>query len=218
MRANILWVEGKRANGPHFVSDLRKKGFLIDTVPTGKAALEYLAISGADLVVVDASSFRTSGKRICSEIREKWNNLPILLIANPDRSADKDTAADVVLQLPFTTRKLINRINPLLPAESDNLLRLGPLRLDLKNRRVSCLEKETHLTPRLTSLLRMFIEHPNEVLEREDLFRKVWNTEYTGDTRTLDVHISWIRQAIEPDPRKPRFLITIRGVGYRLDT
>lgn len=218
MSANILWIEGKRANGPHFVSDLRKKGFEVETVSTGKAALEYLANSGADLVVVDAASFRTSGKRICREIREKWSKLPILLIANPDRPVEKDGDADVVLQLPFTTRKLINRIKPLLPAESANLLRSGPLRLDLENRRVSCLEKETHLTPRLTSLLRMFIEHPNEVLEREDLFRKVWNTEYTGDTRTLDVHISWIRQAIEPDPRKPRFLITIRGVGYRLDT
>jgi DNA-binding response OmpR family regulator len=61
------------------------------------------------------------------------------------------------------------------------------------------------------------MENPNQVLEREDLFRKIWNTEYTGDTRTLDVHISWIRQAIEPNPRKPRFLITIRGMGYRLD-
>jgi DNA-binding response OmpR family regulator len=61
------------------------------------------------------------------------------------------------------------------------------------------------------------MEHPNEVLEREDIFRKIWSTEYTGDTRTLDVHISWIRQAIEENPRKPRYLITIRSVGYRLD-
>ena len=61
------------------------------------------------------------------------------------------------------------------------------------------------------------MEHPNEVLERKDLFRRIWNTEYTGDTRTLDVHISWIRQAIEQNPRKPRYLITIRGIGYRLD-
>jgi DNA-binding response OmpR family regulator len=217
-KAIILWIEGKRANGPYFVPDLRKKSFLVETVPTGAAALGYLSDAGADLVVVDAASFRTSGKRICQQIREKWERLPILLIAHPDRPIGKDHCADVVLELPFTIRKLVNRINPLLPAESDNLLRSGPIRLDLEHRRVSCLEKEEHLTPRLTSLLQHFMEHPNEVLLREDLFRRVWDTEYTGDTRTLDVHISWIRQAIEPNPRRPRFLITMRGVGYRLDT
>jgi DNA-binding response OmpR family regulator len=77
--------------------------------------------------------------------------------------------------------------------------------------------KEERLTPRLTSLLHLFMLHPGEVLERDDIFRQVWKTEYIDDTRTLDVHVSWLRQAIEEDPRKPRFLKTIRGVGYRLD-
>lgn len=218
MQARILWIEGKRANGPYFVPDLRKKGFNVETVPNGRAALAYLSETGADLVVVDASSFRSSGKRICQDIREKWGKLPVVLIANPEKTIGKEACADVILHQPFTIRKLVNRIHPLLPAESDNLLRSGPIRLDLEHRRVSCLEKEDHLTPRLTRLLQIFMEHPNEVLLRKDLFRKVWETEYTGDTRTLDVHISWIRQAIEPNPRRPRFLITIRGVGYRLDT
>jgi DNA-binding response OmpR family regulator len=217
-KAKILWIEGKRANGPYFVPDLRKKGFSVETVPNGRAALEYLSDSGTDLVVVDAASFRTSGKRICKDIHENWEKLPVVLIANPDRPAGTKVCADVILEQPFTIRKLVNRINPLLPAESQNLLRSGPIRLDLEHRRVSCLEKEEHLTPRLTGLLKVFMEHPNEVLLRKDLFRNVWETEYTGDTRTLDVHISWIRQAIEPNPRRPRFLITIRGVGYRLDT
>jgi DNA-binding response OmpR family regulator len=100
---------------------------------------------------------------------------------------------------------------------SNNLLQSGPISLDLDRRLVRCDEKEGHLTPRLTLLLKIFMHHPGEVLEREHLFRQVWNTEYTGDTRTLDVHISWLRQAIEMDPRKPRYLRTIRGVGYRLD-
>jgi DNA-binding response OmpR family regulator len=216
--AKILWIEGKRANGPYFVPDLRKKGFFVESVSTGKAAREYISDTGADLVVVDAASFRTSGRRMCLDIREKWGKIPIILIANPDRPMSKEACADVILEHPFTIRKLINRINPLLPAESENLMRSGPIRLDLEHRRVICLEKEEHLTPRLTRLLKIFMEHPNEVLLRGDLFRKVWDTEYTGDTRTLDVHISWIRQAIEQNPRRPRFLITIRGVGYRLNT
>jgi DNA-binding response OmpR family regulator len=87
----------------------------------------------------------------------------------------------------------------------------------MERKRVRCLGREATLTPRLAQLLKMFLEHPGEVIERGRLFREIWNTEYTGDTRTLDVHISWLRQAIEEDPRKPRFLKTIRGLGYRFD-
>ena len=217
MKAKILWIEGKRAEGPYFIPDLRKKDFNVEIVSTGKEANKYLLKDKFDLVCLNAATFRTSGKRICQDIRSKWGKMPILMIANPDKPVTKDVGADVLLELPFTIRKLVNRINPLLPHSSSKVLRTGPIHLDLERRIVRCLEKESHLTPRLTSLLRIFMEHPNEVLEREDLFRKIWNTEYTGDTRTLDVHISWIRQAIEPNPRKPRFLITIRGMGYRLD-
>jgi DNA-binding response OmpR family regulator len=217
MKAKILWIEGKRAFGPYFIPDLRKKGFTVDIVSSGKAAIEYLSNSKCNLVVLNAATFRTSGKRICKDIRTKREKLPILMIANPDKPVIKDVGADVLLELPFTIRKLVNRINPLLPHSSNKVLNAGPIHLDLERRIVRCKDKEAQITPRLTSLLRIFMEHPNEVLEREDIFRKIWNTEYTGDTRTLDVHISWIRQAIEKNPRKPRYLITIRSVGYRLD-
>jgi DNA-binding response OmpR family regulator len=217
MKAKILWIEGNRAEGPYFIPDLRKKDFTVEIVSTGKAANGYLLKDRFDLVVLNAATFRTSGKRICQDIRANWGKLPILMIANPDKPVSKNVGADVLLELPFTIRKLVNRINPLLPLSSSKVLRTGPIQLDLERRVVRCLEKESHLTPRLTSLLKRFMEHPNEVLEREDLFRRIWNTEYTGDTRTLDVHISWIRKAIEPNSHKPRYLITIRGVGYRLD-
>jgi len=217
MKAKILWIEGHRAEGPYFIPDLRKKDFTVEVVSTGKEANKQLSKDKFDLVVLNAATFRSSGKRICQDINVKWENMPILMIANPDKPVTKDVGADVLLDLPFTIRKLVNRINPLLPHTSNKVMRAGPIQLDLERRVVRCLEKEAHLTPRLTSLLQTFIENPNEVLGREDLFRKIWNTEYTGDTRTLDVHISWIRQAIEPNPRKPRFLITIRGMGYRLD-
>ena len=217
MKAKILWIEGKRAFGPYFIPDLRKKDFSVEIVSSGKAANQHLSSNKFDLVVLNAATFRTSGKRICNNIHAKWDKLPILMIANPDKPVSKDIDADVLLELPFTIRKLVNRINPLLPHSSSKVMRTGPIHLDLERRIVRCEGKEAHLTPRLTSLLQIFMEHPNEVLEREDIFKKIWNTEYTGDTRTLDVHISWIRQAIEQNPRKPRYLITIRSVGYRLD-
>jgi len=94
---------------------------------------------------------------------------------------------------------------------------VGPIRLDLEKRRVRCMGKSTKLTPRLVTLLQLLMEKHGEVVEREPLFKKAWETNYTGDTRTLDVHISWLRQAIELDPDNPKLLKTIRGVGYRLD-
>jgi DNA-binding response OmpR family regulator len=168
-------------------------------------------------VVINAASMRTSGKRTSLALRTKALGTPILLILAADQKIASDPNVDVVLSLPFTQRKLLNRIRPLIPGDSENLLHVGPVRLDMGRKRVRCLGREATLTPRLAQLLKQFLEHPGEVIERGLLFREIWNTEYTGDTRTLDVHISWLRQAIEENPREPRFLKTIRGLGYRFD-
>ncbi len=217
MKARILWVEGKRAEGPPLTPGLRKKGYVIETVTTGNEAYALLPGFDPDLIVVNAASMRTSGKRICSLLREKAFGVPIVLIADPVHGSSDEVVADAVLLMPFTMRKLLNRLKPLLPGDSENMLHVGPIRLDMERKRVRCLGREASLTPRLTHLLKALMDHPGEALERGHLFREVWNTEYTGDTRTLDVHISWLRQALEEDPRKPRFLKTIRGLGYRLD-
>lgn len=217
MKARLLWVEGKRIGSPSFVPALRKKDYLVEVVPTGSAALVRLLDLDPDMVVVNAASLRTSGKRICRELREKINGLPILVIIGSEQTIPEDPCANVMLKLPFTARKLLNRILPLLPGDGENLLHVGHVRLDLERKRVRCKGREGKLTPRLARLLQVLMQHPGEVIEREQLFREVWNTEYTGDTRTLDVHISWLREALEEDPRKPQFLKTIRGVGYRLD-
>ncbi len=217
MAAKILWVEGKRAGSPTFIPKLQKKGYQIETVPSGKAALQRVNDYDPDVVVVDAASLRTSGSRICKALHQEIDSLPILLILDSDRPVPKENDANVVLRLPFTVRKLVNRLVPLLPGGSDRVLDVGAVSLDLERRQVRCEDREARLTPRLTRLLQMLMENPGEVLERKLLFRRVWKTEYTGDTRTLDVHISWLRGAIEKDPRRPRYLKTIRGVGYRLD-
>jgi len=217
MKVKILWIEGKRAEGPSFIPSLRKKGFEVDIVSTGNEALERLFEIDPDLTILNASSMRSSGKRICKSLREQMDGMPILVIASAESIVPEDICAQVVLKLPFTVRKLINRIVPLLPGDGVHMLHVGPIRLDTEKKRVRCQGREARLTPRLADLLRILMQNPGIVLEREELFRKIWNTEYTGDTRTLDVHMSWLRQAIEEDPRHPQFLKTIRGVGYRLD-
>lgn len=217
MRAKILWVESKRAEGPSFVPALRKKEYQVELVSTGSAALERLSEIDPDLVVINAASMRTSGRHICRDLREKMNGLPIILIVGQEQKIPEDSCANVVLKLPFTPRKLLNRIYPLLPGDGRNVLHVGPIRLDLERKRVRCQGREARLTPRLTRLLQVFMQHPGEVIERKRLFSEVWNTEYTEDTRTLDVHISWLREALEENPRNPQFLKTMRGLGYRLD-
>lgn len=215
--AIILWIEGKRANSPTFIPGLRKKGYEVDTVQSGAQALARLADTPADLVVVDSASMRSNGKRICKSLRDQNENLPILVIADSSKDYSGEISANIILILPFTIRKLNNRIIRFLPGEGSHVLRAGPIRLDLERKKVRCKKKESRLTPRLILLLRTLMEHPGEVVERKRLFRDIWETDYVGDTRTLDVHISWLRQAIEADPRNPQYLKTIRGVGYRLD-
>jgi DNA-binding response OmpR family regulator len=214
---SILIIEGKKADRPSFASQLQKKGFAVTVVANGSEALARLNEAGPDIMVVNAASLGSTGVRICQSLRQKQEEqLPIVLILEADKVVDK-SAADVVLNLPFTVQKLVNRIKPLLPGDGANVIHAGPIRLDIEHRRVKCLSKNSRLTPRLTALLQVLLQHRGEVIEREELFRQVWETSYTGDTRTLDVHISWLRRAIEMDPDHPRFLHTVRGVGYRLD-
>lgn len=214
--ATILIIEGRHAEIPSFATELQKKDFTVDTAKSGSDAISRLDKATPDLVVVNAASLRSSGVRICQSLRDKSDKLPIILILDKETTVSKDTA-DVILNLPFTVQKLANRIKPLLPGDGNNMIQAGPIRLDTEKRRVRCLGKNTKLTPRLVNLLKMMMDHHGEVVEREQLFKEVWETDYTGDTRTLDVHVSWLRRAIELDPLKPKFLKTIRGVGYRLD-
>jgi DNA-binding response OmpR family regulator len=213
----LLVIEGKHADHPAFVPSLRKKGFVVESVSNGSEALTRLGHGmNPDVVVVNAASLRASGKRICQSLREKAPGLPILLILDSDREIEK-MDADVILSLPFTAQKLVNRIKHLLPGDGNSNIHAGPVHLDVEKRIVRCMDKQTRLTPRLMRLLKILIEHKGEVVERNALFSQVWETDYTDDTRTLDVHISWLRRAVEVDPKTPKLLKTVRGVGYRLD-
>jgi DNA-binding response OmpR family regulator len=216
MTDSLLVVEGRYADVPSFAAELQKKGFEIHTVKNGAAAVSRLERVNPSLVVVNAASLRSTGLRICRSLRSKNAKYPIVLVLAKEARVSKDVA-DAVLVLPFTAQKLANRINPLLPGDGKNVIHVGPLRLDIEHRRVKCLGKNSKLTPRLVTLLHLLMDKHGEVVERDALFKKVWETNYTGDTRTLDVHISWLRRAIELDPLKPKFLKTVRGVGYRLD-
>ena len=124
---------------------------------------------------------------------------------------------DIGLVKPFTSRKLINAVKRLAPLPAGTWRTLGPLKLSIKQRRVQCWDTEKRLTPKEAKLLQVLVNRAGSTVSRKHLIKQVWETDYLGDTRTLDVHISWLRRAIEKDPLDPRLLKTVRGKGYRLD-
>lgn len=217
MKHSILLIEGKHADHPSFSAGLVKKGYIVESTPNGAAAITRLESSNPDIAIVDASSMRSTGKRICQSLQEKKPGLPIILIINEQGDVNDKAGAKTVLALPFTMQKLVNRVKQLLPIQNNSDHQIGPFQLDIEQRRLICENRQIQLTPRLVTLFKILMDHPGEVVNREALFREAWETDYTGDTRSLDVHMSWLRQAIEENPRHPKYIKTIRGVGYRLD-
>ena len=217
MKYTILLVEGKHIDHPSFTTGLVKKGYAVESAPSGAAALERMQSVNPDLAIIDASSMRTSGKRICQSLHEKKSTLPVIIVVDANADTNDKADANIVLALPFTMQKLVNRVRHLLPVLNSSTQTVGPFQLDVEQRRVICDERQIQLTPRLVTLLKILMDHSGEVVERKKLFCQAWETNYTGDTRSLDVHMSWLRQAVEENPRHPRYIKTIRGVGYRLD-
>ncbi len=219
--ANILLVEGRSAGSYSWAPALRKAGFHTEVVHTGSAALKLIEECQTDLVVFDASSMRSNGTRTCRRLRRALGDTPIIHSRAPGQEEDRTSGADVYLVLPYTPRKLLNRIRALLPADVDKeeIIRCGTIAFYRTRRSVEVKGKgEKRLTPKLARLLEEFVRHTDEVVSRRQLMRNVWNTDYVGDTRTLDVHVRWMREFIEENPAKPKLLLTVRGKGYIFST
>ena len=216
-RPKVLLIEGKRNNEYAFSLSLARKKYELMVVTSGTEGIRILDQFEPDIVIINAASLRTNGQRITSRFRNRLPKIPIILILNGDESQTDSPEANFTLRLPFTVQKLVNHMNVYLNNQKKNTLVIGPLRLNTLTNLVTCHGKETVLTPRLTELLRYLIEHKGKLVKRSQLFSKVWDTDYTEDTRTLDVHISWLRQAIEKDPRDPQIITTERAVGYKLN-
>ena len=214
MRAtSVLLVESARTNGVSFASALKRK-YQVRVAHTGKQALAMIKTSRPDVVVLDAASMRTSGNRIVDRMRALHGELPIIHI-RPEGSGSGESAADVLLTPPFTSRKLINRIERFSAATHGYRLEVGPFCLNPEQQTLTTPTTEKKLTPKLVALMELFMQNPTVTLQRREIMKSIWNTDYMGDTRTLDVHIRWIRKVVEPDPRKPQYILTVRGVGYR---
>jgi DNA-binding response OmpR family regulator len=215
----ILLVEGFRIGESSLAYSLQKANFEVTVLPTGRQALEWVQIQLPDLVVYNASSMRSSGARTCRRLRGMLGSIPIIHCRKEGHAEDHSILADTYLEQPFTGRKLLNRVRDLLPVDlyKEEVIRFGHILLYRTKRAVEIEEKgEQRLTPKLAQLLEEFLRHPNELVSRHQLMHNVWHTDYVGDTRTLDVHVRWVRECIEKDPSNPTLLRTVRGKGFIL--
>jgi DNA-binding response OmpR family regulator len=214
--ATVLLLESARSNGASFAHHLQER-YEVLLVNNGRQAISIIKKMRPDVMVLDAASMRTSGDRICVSLRNTADDVPIIHIKQAEESLDKsDSVADELMYLPFTYRKLCNRIERYVRVSQGESLSLGPFRLNLQQQILTSPTGDRKLTPKLAGLLEVLMRHPGEVVERKQLIKQVWQTDYMGDTRTLDVHIRWLRQAIEKKPSKPKYLKTVRGKGYIL--
>lgn len=218
-KAMILLLEGKSTKPQSLQMTLQKAKYKVEVCQNGKSAMESLTVSKPDLVVFNAASMRSNGSRTCRRLRRALGDTPIIHVREQGALEEQEAEADIYLEHPFTPRKLLNRIRTLLPADeiTEEVVRYGDIKFYPAKPSVEIADYgEQRLTPKLAELLQEFLLYPNEVVTRVQLMRHVWKTDYVGDTRTLDVHIRWVRELVEADPGKPKRLRTVRGKGYIL--
>jgi len=194
--------------------DLQQEGLVIAFARTQTQGLQLARDMKPHIVVVNTTDSHFSGVRLCRLIGSRLPQANRLLIVDQGEGAHIE--CEERLCRPFTIRKLRDTMRRLTERASPHVMRIGVVQLDLISRVVSSPLGHAHLTPKQCQLLAMFMQYPNQVISREDLMKEIWDTHYLGDTRTLDVHIRWLREKIETDPTHPKFLVTQRGVGYKL--
>jgi DNA-binding response OmpR family regulator len=205
---------------------LTQAGYTVLVAHNGRDGLTLALNQQPDIVVLDVLMPEMDGWAVCKALRQR-SAVPILMLTalgdEVDRILGLELGADDYLTKPFSTRELIARLRAQLrrveldrrqPAMDDKI-EVGSIRLELNSRRAFKGEQELLLRHKEFEALSLLLSRPGEVITRAEFFDQVWGTDWLGDTRTLDVHIRWLREKIETDPAHPRLIQTVRGVGYR---
>jgi DNA-binding response OmpR family regulator len=220
----ILIVEDDAVVRDTLALNLRSEGYAVHTVEDGEAALATANELNPDLVVLDVMLPKLDGLSVCRILRRR-SQVPIILLTARGTEADKivglETGADDYIVKPFSLGEFLARVRAALRrgavAPVIDELSSGNLRVDLITRRAYLGEVELQLALKEFDLLTTLMRHAGAVLTRDLLLTRVWGDDYLGDTRTVDVHIRWLRQKIEEDPSDPERIVTLRGVGYRFE-
>jgi DNA-binding response OmpR family regulator len=216
MTIRILFVEKDLTTADLLDPSLERKGYQVTVAHTQRQATSCVRISYPDLLVVDVASFGPGGYRISEALRDRLHGTATILLL-PEGHDPAGSTADAFMTPPFTSRRLLYRVGQLAQALPSREVRAGHLVLDPDLRILYKAGQAMHLRPKEAALLALFMCNRGRVLSRREIMDKVWQTDYFEDTRTLNVHVRWVRLKIEDDPNRPRYLRTVRGVGYRFD-
>lgn len=224
MSQKILVVDDERLIVDSVKYGLQKEGYSVVVAYDGEQAIAQARAEKPDLVVLDIQLPKKDGWAVCREIRLD-SRAPIIMLTARNDEADKvlglELGADDYLVKPFSLRELLARVRAALRRATEyaepviQTLTVGIVQIDSKGHRVTCNGQVLELTRKEYDLLETLMSRAGQVIKRNELIDKVWETDWVGDTRTLDVHIRWLREKIEHDPSKPRYIQTMRGVGYR---
>jgi two-component system OmpR family response regulator len=227
--AKILVVEDDRNLLDTLKYNLRKEGYDVVTAGDGAEALDVARREKPDLIVLDIMLPKLSGFEVCRILRKEMI-VPILMLTAKTEETDKivglEIGADDYMTKPFSMRELLARLGAMLrrakiiemqPGPREALLKVGDIKVDIARHKASKGATMLELTPKEFDLLAFLATNRGFVFSREQLLEKVWGYDFAGDTRTVDVHIRWLRQKIESDPAKPERLVTVRGTGYKLE-
>jgi two-component system response regulator RegX3 len=222
----VLVVEDEESFSDALSYMLRREGYEVEIAATGPEALTTFDRSGADLVLLDLMLPGLSGTEVCRELRSR-SHVPIIMVTARDSEVDKvvglELGADDYVTKPFSSRELVARIRAVMRrgAESDELVtstvEAGPVRMDVERHVVSVDSKQISMPLKEFDLLELLLRNAGRVLTRGQLIDRVWGADYVGDTKTLDVHVKRLRSKIEPDPAHPKYLVTVRGLGYKFE-
>ena len=225
--SSVLVVEDEQSLREPLVYILQREGFDVLEAVDGPSALIQWQNNSPDLILLDLMLPGMSGVDVCREIRTR-SNVPIIMVTAKDSEVDKvvglEIGADDYVVKPYSTRELLARIKAVLRRgvapdsnESRSVLEAGPVRLDTERHAVTVNGEPVTLPLKEFELLEYLMENTNRVLTRGQIIDRVWGSNYYGDTKTLDVHVKRIRSKIEPDPANPKFIITVRGLGYKFE-
>jgi two-component system response regulator RegX3 len=222
----VLVVEDEESFSDALSYMLRKEGFEVAVAATGPDALEAFDRNGADLVLLDLMLPGLPGTEVCRELRSR-SNVPVIMLTAKDSEVDKvvglELGADDYVTKPFSSRELVARIRAVLRRQGDveeitpPTLEAGPVRMDVERHIVSVSGGTVQLPLKEFELLEVLLRNAGRVLTRMQLIDRVWGADYVGDTKTLDVHVKRLRAKIEPSPSAPRYIVTVRGLGYKFE-
>jgi two-component system response regulator RegX3 len=225
--SRVLVVEDEESFSDALSYMLRKEGFEVSVAATGPSALTEFDRTGADIVLLDLMLPEMSGTEVCRQLRQR-SHVPIIMVTARDSEIDKvvglEIGADDYVTKPYSPRELVARIRAVLRRQTAEAaesgaptLAAGPVRMDIERHVVTVDGGAVQLPLKEFELLELLLRNAGRVLTRGQLIDRVWGADYVGDTKTLDVHVKRLRSKVEPEPSAPRYIVTVRGLGYKFE-